>query len=312
MHAPWNLQGYVSQTGNAKQPEVPSPMSKVIASFLLLFSTMIGVAAAENTSQNQQLSLKQYNLVPYPQRVTVRPGTITITSTPDIIVLSAAGAKEKIGQEQLQAFFHKESTASDRAGKHVRIVLGSLEGTQPVSSWLDSKEIDLLKNLNSQGYILRVDNARVVVMGRTDQGTLYGVQTLIQMLSQSQPEMKLPLMEIEDYPEVPDRYVDMTFAWYAYYGSIYFGFGSQLWNEQQWRWFIDWCLRHKLNGIDLCIYGYWPFTFPAYPESTLTNVPVKTFDSKTGETSIVRMTHPNIEREFLPALIRYAQDRGIR
>ena len=30
------------------------------------------------------------------------------------------------------------------------------------------------------------------------------------------------------------------------------------------------------------------------------------------EAAIVRMTHPNVEREFLPALIRYAQDRGIR
>ncbi len=111
---------------------------------------------------------------------------------------------------------------------------------------------------------------------------------------------------------MPDRYVDMTFAWYAHYGSINFGFGTQLWNEEQWRWFIDWCLGHKINGIDLCIYGYWPFTFSKYPETTLANIPVKTYDPETGKTAIVRMTHPNIDREFLPALIRYAQDRGIR
>jgi hypothetical protein len=296
---------------NPKQPEVLFLMSTIVASLLLLVFTMTGATAAA-TSQKQPLPFEQYNLVPYPQRVTVRPGTITITSQPDIIVLSGAGSKEKIGQEQLQAFFQKEATASVRAGKRIRIVLGSLEGTQRISSWLGSREIDLLRNLNSQGYILKIDSTRIVVMGRTGLGTLYGVQTLLQMLSQSQPETRLPLLEIEDYPEVPDRYIDVTFAWYAYYGSINFGFGSQLWNEQQWRWFIDWCLGHKINGIDLCIYGYWPFTFRTYPESTLANIPVKTFDSKTGGTAIVRMTHPNIEREFLPALIRYAQDRGIR
>jgi len=95
-------------------------------------------------------------------------------------------------------------------------------------------------------------------------------------------------------------------------GNINFGFGTQLWSEEQWRWFIDWCLLHKINGFDLCIYGYWPFKFPGYPEITLANIPVKTYDPQTEKTSIVRTTHPDMEREFLPALIGYAQTRGIR
>ena len=163
-----------------------------------------------------------------------------------------------------------------------------------------------------QGYILTIGKKRIIIVGRTGLGTLYGVQTLLPLLEQSGPALRLPLLKIEDFPEVPNRYVDMTFAWYANYGSIHFGFGTQLWSEQQWRWFIDWCLQHKINGIDLCIYGYWPFRFPKYPETILANVRVKTFDPQTGKTTVVPMTHPNIEREFLPSLIHYAQDRGIR
>jgi len=287
-------------------------MGRAITRLLLLAFAVAGVAGASPSSQKGQRLLEMYNLVPYPQRVTVQSGTLTITSSPVIILAPGAGAKEKIGQEQLQVFFQKEVPAPAHATKRIRIVLGSLEDAQRVSAWLSSREVGILGNFNSQGYILRIGSQQIVIIGRTAQGTLYGVQTLLQMLSQSQSEMRLPLLEIEDYPEIPNRYVDMTFAWYARYGSINFGFGTQLWTEQQWKWFINWCLRHKINGIDLCIYGYWPFTFPEYPETTLANIPVKTYEPETGETAIVRMTHPNVERGFLPALIRYAQDRGIR
>ncbi len=287
-------------------------MRRTVASALSLAFVVTCAAQASDLSQNRQLPLERYNLVPYPQKVTVQSGTLTITSAPDITLLPGAGAKEKLGLEQLQGFFQKEAMVPAHAAKHVHIVLGSIEDTRHVSFWLSSSEARALRDLNSQGYVLQIGSQQIVIMGRTGQGTLYGVQTLLQMLSQSEPKLRLPLLEIEDYPEVPDRYVDMTFAWYAHYGSINFGFGTQLWNEEQWRWFIDWCLGHKINGIDLCIYGYWPFTFSKYPETTLANIPVKTYDPETGKTAIVRMTHPNIDREFLPALIRYAQDRGIR
>jgi hypothetical protein len=287
-------------------------MRRAIARVLLLAFAMTGVARASDSSQKGQRPLERYNLVPYPQRVTFQSGTLIVASSPVFTLTSGAGAKEQIGQAQLQEFFQKKAMAPTRGAKRVRIVLGSLEDTQRLSAWLDSREVGILRAFNPQGYILRIGSQQIVIIGRTGQGTLYGVQTLLQMLSQSRPEMRLPLLEIEDYPEVPDRYIDMTFAWYANYGAIHFGFGTQLWTDQQWRWFIDWCLRHKINGIDLCIYGYWPFTFPKYPETTLANVPVKTYDPQTDRTAIVRMTHPNIEREFLPALIRYAQDRGIR
>ncbi|MGC2402168.1 MAG: glycoside hydrolase family 20 zincin-like fold domain-containing protein [Acidobacteriaceae bacterium] len=277
---------------------------------LLLFA-FTATAASATAHRKTQAPLEEFNLVPYPQRVTIKPGTLTITSLPAIHFLSGAGAKEILGQEQLSSFFHKRIASAETA-KRVRIELGSLENRQNVSSWLNSEETTVLRGLSSQAYILRIDSSQIAIIGRTELGTLYGVQTLIQMLSQSQPEMRLPLLEIEDYPEVPDRYVDVTFSWYAHYGAIDIGFGTQLWGEDQWRWFIDWCLAHKINGVDLCIYGYWPFTFQKYPESTLTNIPIKTYDPKNGKVTIVRMSHPNIEREFLPALIRYAQERGIR
>jgi len=256
--------------------------------------------------------LQQYRLVPFPQKVTFQHGAVEIAAFPEIRLTSGAGAKEKLALEQLQSFFLGKHLAPAPRRGGVNIRLGSLDSAKDLSPWLASGDIDTLRGLDSEGYILKIDKKQIVIMGRTGLGTLYGAQTLLQLLEQSGPVLRVPLLRIEDFPDVPNRYVDMTFAWYANYGSIHFGFGTQLWGENEWRWFIDWCLRHKINGIDLCIYGYWPFQFPKYPETILANVAVKTFDPQTGKTAIVPMTHPNIEREFLPSLIRYAQDRGIR
>ena len=40
---------------------------------------------------------------------------------------------------------------------------------------------------------------------------------------------------------------------------------------------------HKINGIDLCIYGYWPFTFPKYPKQFSPTFLSKHMTPKTGQ-----------------------------
>ncbi len=169
-------------------------MRRTIASALLLAFAVTCAAQASDSSQNGQLPLERYNLVPYPQKVTVQSGTLTITSTPDITLLPGAGAKEKLGLEQLQGFFQKEAMVPAHAAKHVHIVLGSIEDTRHVSFWLSSSEARALRDLNSQGYVLQIGSQQIVIMGRTGQGTLYGVQTLLQMLSQSEPETTPPAL----------------------------------------------------------------------------------------------------------------------
>ena len=54
---------------------------------------------------------------------------------------------------------------------------------------------------NAEGYYLKVDADQVVVAGRDNSGTFYGVQSLMQVMSQ--PEVMQ--CEVTDYPSVTDR-----------------------------------------------------------------------------------------------------------
>lgn len=54
---------------------------------------------------------------------------------------------------------------------------------------------------HAEGYYLKVDSDKIVIAGRDGSGTFYGVQTLIQIISQP----RVMSCEIEDYPSVTDR-----------------------------------------------------------------------------------------------------------
>ncbi|MBO5872450.1 MAG: beta-N-acetylglucosaminidase domain-containing protein, partial [Bacteroidaceae bacterium] len=54
---------------------------------------------------------------------------------------------------------------------------------------------------NAEGYYLKVDADQVVIAGRDNSGTFYGVQSLMQVMSQ--PEVMQ--CEVTDYPSVTDR-----------------------------------------------------------------------------------------------------------
>lgn len=260
-----------------------------------------------------QTPLAAHRLIPYPQKVTGVAGSLRISSQPNVEVELGAEPAVRIGQQQLEAFFARISFSRKPAPRAVRIRIGTVGDSTRRPPWLTAQELDAARGLHVQGYLLRIGQSEIRVVGRTGLGALYGVQTLLQLLSQARPTLVLPRLEIEDYPEVPERFLAIQLAWYASApGQQTFGFGSQLWTAGQWKWFLDWCLRHKINGIDLCMYGYWPFPFPEYPESVLADRPVKTWDEQTGKIVTRRMTHPNVEREFLPEVIRYAQARGIR
>jgi N-acetyl-beta-hexosaminidase len=195
--------------------------------FFYFFASALSSVAATGIAQSDSIILKQFHFIPYPQKVELKTGTLAITVPPEIIVATGAGIKEKIGKQQLQAFFSRMH--SSPGVKPVKVILGSIDKQKYLSRWLSPKEKSTLAKLNSQGYILQINKNQIVIVGRTGQGALYGVQTLLQMLKNAKPGIRLPLLTIEDWPAVANRYVDVTLAWYAYYFG--FGYGSQLWTE---------------------------------------------------------------------------------
>jgi hypothetical protein len=256
------------------------------------------------------MAFKDLGVVPYPQEMKILPGRLLIDSNPVLVGSTAADGKERLALASLQAAL-EHLPAKDGDDARVEIRVGSASTIKNVGQWLRKEEIIRLEDISDQGYFLKVERQSVTVVGKAPIGTLYGAQTLVQILRHRRKgrEYRIPCLEILDYPSTEKRFLAPAMAWYAGYGRI--GFSMQLWGWEQWKWFVDWCLEHKVNGLNLCIYGYYPFRFDEYPESVLKDVALKTWIREVGDEMTVRYTHPNVENEFLPRLIGYANERGI-
>lgn len=249
---------------------------------------------------------EELDLVPYPKHLRLLREKVVFTSAPKIELSPRAEGREKLSaQLVLGALGQSEN------GKEEKVLrIGSLTTLGRANVWLTPRQhSSLLEMKSEQGYILIVGRSGITIVGKSPLGALYGAQTLLQLVERDKSGSVVPLVEIRDYPAVECRVLAPAISWYAGYGRV--GFASQLWGWDQWRWFLDWCLNHKVNGLNLCIYGYYPFRFEEYPESILEGVEVRTWAKEIGEELTVRYTHPNVQREFLPRMIKYANARGI-
>lgn len=246
-------------------------------------------------------------LVPYPKEIKKLGGEIRVFSYPDFIIPPQADQKEKLAVNSIKQLL--KHLPSQGTGK-LTIRIGSLSTLEDPAKWLLSKEIEVVKGLASeQGYLLIAEDNTITIVGKGPIGALYGVQTLMQLLREEPAGFMMPCVRILDYPAVEKRVLNPAMSWYAGYGRI--GFAMQLWGWERWKWFIDWCLQHKINGLNICLYGFWPFRFDEYPETILKDLEMKTWLKEIGGELTIRYSHPNIIEEFLPELIKYANERGI-
>jgi hypothetical protein len=254
--------------------------------------------------------VKDLGVVPYPQEMEILSGKLLIASNPILVAPTVVDAKERLALASIRAAL-EHLRAKDEGGTKIGIRVGSVSTMKDAGQWLTKQEALRLEDMSDQGYLLKVDRDAVTIVGKAPIGTLYGAQTLIQLLRhrQSRGGYTIPCLKILDYPSTEKRFLAPAMAWYAGYGRI--GFGMQLWGWEQWRWFIDWCLEHKVNGLNLCIYGYYPFRFDEYPETVLKDVEMNTWIREAGDEVVLRYTHPNVTNDFLPQLIKYANERGI-
>ena len=161
-----------------------------------------------------------------------------------------------------------------------------------------------------QGYILELKDEKLDIYFNNKPGIVYAFSTLKQLIKKSDEGCYIiPDLNVIDYPEIEIRSISTTFAWYAGYGRI--GFDMQLWNFDDWKEFINLCSDYKINQLNMCMYGYWPFKFNEYPETILKDFKMKVWNEESKNWVEVKYTHPNIVNEFLPDLIKYAHDLSI-
>lgn len=162
---------------------------------------------------------------------------------------------------------------------------------------------------SKQGYLLDITEDEVRVFTDTPEGFAYALSTVKQLLEGGE-QFYLPQICAADWPSIEYRSLSVTFAWYAGYGR--FGFDMQLWGLKEWKQFLDICSDYKMNQLNMCLYGYWPFRMEGYPEAELRGLKMKLWNPESENWVEVEYMHPNLAEEFLPQLIEYGHKLGIR
>ena len=186
----------------------------------------------------------------------------------------------------------------------LRVIIRSTLPDAPLPGGIDRKA------LQKTGYWIRLDQGACSISYSTRESLAHAISTLKQLFTRIGGGCRVGRVVVLDYPSLEVRSMSTTFAWYAGYGRI--GFDSQLWGFEEWKEFLDLCSDYKINQLNMCMYGYWPFDFPEYPETCLRELPVKIWNRESGNYVEVLYTHPNLVREFFSGLVAYAHLLGIR
>ncbi len=164
--------------------------------------------------------------------------------------------------------------------------------------------------MEQQGYVLDICEYEITISCGTNDGLINALGTLKQIIKKKDKGFICELAKITDWPSIEYRSLSTTFAWYAGYGR--FGFDMQLWSMKEWKQFINICSDYKINQLNMCLYGYWPFKFDEYPESVLKGLRMRVWNPESENWVEVEYMHPNVAEEFLPELIKYGHKLGIK
>jgi hypothetical protein len=85
-----------------------------------------------------------------------------------------------------------------------KILVGLLDNSK-IKSALEARKIEIPANLNDEGYVLLVDAKQIIVGGKTEAGTFYGLQTLKQMIRGEDGAAYVQGAKIIDFPTMRYR-----------------------------------------------------------------------------------------------------------
>ncbi len=161
-------------------------------------------------------AIRALKILPAPKEVRMAEGKIVIKPSTTILI---SNSEDRTAAETLQTEIHERTgmklsieavTAAPKTTGHISLARLTDRGLR---SFLESQGVkveDELGNrdLDKQGYVIRVTDSGVLVAGRTAQGLFYGVQTLRQLL---RPEgsggktLAVPALVIRDWPSMEWR-----------------------------------------------------------------------------------------------------------
>jgi hypothetical protein len=155
-------------------------------------------------------------IFPVPQEIGSSGSDFTLNDEVRIVVPTDAG-EEDLCLARLLA-----NELGDRFGVHLRIqrvtnvpaggriiLMGSVGNPLVRKHCAEAGITEDVGSLGSEGYLLQVNSRVVLIAGRDDLGAFYGVQSLRQLISNSEKNLRIRGVLIRDWPDKPFRGIYM-------------------------------------------------------------------------------------------------------
>ncbi|GAA1549127.1 hypothetical protein GCM10009827_081930 [Dactylosporangium maewongense] len=181
-------------------------------------------------------------ILPMPQHVEPRPGTVVLPGDVDVV---AGTAVDSAAEESLVELLGAHGVTAkvvrtvDTSTSRPLIVLGGPGETSASTTVLSALGVEGPAGLPGEGYVLaagrdRHGRPRIVLAGVDGAGTFYAVQSLRQLLVAKGPRMALDGVAVRDWPGYRVRG-----GMESFYGPV--------WSQEDRRSQIEFLARHKMN-----------------------------------------------------------------
>ncbi|MBN8718977.1 MAG: beta-N-acetylhexosaminidase [Sediminibacterium magnilacihabitans] len=166
-----------------------------------------------------QLQAQSVNIIPQPAKMEVGQGHFTIDANTKIIVIGAGMEKSaRFLNDYLQKFY----------GFNLKVIKGK------AASGIVLKQAAMTDGVDG-AYTMNIDKSGVTIAGHTENGTFYGIQSLIQLLPlEKSKTFTVPFLSIEDRPR------------FAYRG-MHLDVGRHFFPVDFIKKYIDFIAMYKLN-----------------------------------------------------------------
>jgi hypothetical protein len=141
-------------------------------------------------------------VIPAPKQVTVGEGTFALTRDTRVSLADNKSAKDRFAA---QDFIDDVAATADlrlaigKGDSRHQIVIGELDNSRLLQA-LQKGGVEIPTSLGGEGYVILADPKQVVVAGKTEAGTFYGLQTLKQLVRGEAANAFIPSVKIIDWP----------------------------------------------------------------------------------------------------------------
>ncbi|XOV91573.1 MAG: glycoside hydrolase family 20 zincin-like fold domain-containing protein [Bacteroidota bacterium] len=158
------------------------------------------------------LQAKDPSIFPYPKSMEVKGGEFVFNKRTELVEPASENSEERfiarmLFNELVDTYDYSLNPVEgspSRSGIN-RVLIGTLSNAEIKNVCDKNGWTEKLRNIGDEGYIVDVDDQRIIVASNTIAGSIYGIQSLIQIINENNGTLTCPKVFIEDQPRYPFR-----------------------------------------------------------------------------------------------------------